>query len=119
MLLQVDIAELHAALVYALNPNCKLTAAEFQDHEITFVHGSEPDQSFATGNVYSPNGQLLNRLLEGWCVGRNRHLERRVRFGRVSRRMLGNGWEPFEFTANRESERVGGMPVGQQLAVLQ
>src|SRR5438105_284418 len=33
--------------------------------------------------------------------------------------MLYDGWKPFEFTAHRESERIRGMPMSQQLAVPQ
>src|ERR1700730_7162451 len=43
VLLQVDIAELHAALVDALNPNRELAASQFQNQQIGFMHRSDPD----------------------------------------------------------------------------
>ena len=52
MLLQVDVAELHTALINTLNPNDKLVTAQFQDQEITFMDGSRPNQSFAISYIH-------------------------------------------------------------------
>jgi hypothetical protein len=76
MLLQIDIAKLHTAPINALNPNDKLATAQFQDQEITFIDGSGPNKRFAASNVYSPNRQLLNRLLERRLISGNRSLTR-------------------------------------------
>ena len=97
----------------------KLTAAELQDQEITFVHGPESNESFTTGDIYSSDSQLLNRLFERKFIRGNRYLNRLIRFHWISCRMFDNKRKPLEFTTNRESKGIRGTPVGQQLAVLQ
>jgi|SRR6266478_1665874 len=118
MLLQVDVAELHTALINTLNPNDKLVTAQFQDQEITFMDGSRPNQSFAISYIHCAYGQLLNGLLERQRISSNRRrtwLSRRDH----SRRMFGDRRETLEFAPNRHPERIGGAAMGQQLTVFQ
>jgi hypothetical protein len=118
VLLQVDVAELHTALINTLNPNDKLVTTQFQDQEITFMDGSRPNQSFAISYIHCAYGQLLNGLLERQHISSNRRriwLSRRAR----GRRMFGDRGETFEFAANPHPERIGGASMGQQLTVFQ
>src|ERR1700757_4976440 len=113
MLLQVDVAELHTALINTLNPNDKLVTAQFQDQEITFMDGSGPNQRFPISYIHCADRQLLNGLLGRLHVSNNRRriwLSRRAH----SRRMFGNRRETLEFAPNRDSKRIGGASMGQQ-----
>jgi hypothetical protein len=118
MLLQVDVAELHTALINTLNPNDKLVTAQFQDQEITFVDRSRPNQSFAISYIHGAYGQLLNGLLERQHISSNRRCIWQSRRAH-SRRMFGDRRETLEFAPNRDSERIGGAAMGQQLTVFQ
>ena len=83
--------------------------AQFQDQEITFMDGSGSDESFPTSNVYSPNRQLLNGLLERRLISANRYLNRLNWLisllwltwrDRGSNRVFGDRRKTFEGTAN-------------------
>jgi len=114
MLLQIDIAKLHTAPINALDPNDKLATAQLKDQEITFIDRSGSDKRFATGNIYSPNRQLLNGLLERRLISGNRSLSRLdwlislLWLTRSSNWMLGDERKTLEGTANCHSERIGG-----------
>src|SRR5258706_5380950 len=114
MLLQIDIAKLHTAPINALNPDDKLATAQLQDQDVSFMARSRSDKRFATGNVYSANRQLLNRLLERRLISGNRFLSRLdllislLWLTRSNNWMLGDKRKTLEGTANRHSKRIGG-----------
>src|SRR5258706_6009882 len=116
VLLEIDVAELHTALINTLNPNDKLVTGQFQDQEITFMDRSGTNQGFPISNIYRTDRQLLNGLLERQHINSNR---RRIWLsGRVhSRRMFSDRGETFEFAANPHPERIGGASMGLQLTV--
>jgi len=112
VLLQIDVAELHTALINTLNPDDKLVTAQFQDQEITFMDGSGSDQSFAISNIYCADRKLLNRLLERQHI--NSTGQRIWLSGRVhNRSMFGDRGKTLEFATNCDPERIGGASMGQ------
>jgi hypothetical protein len=118
VLLEIDVAELHAALINTLNPNDKLVTGQFQDQEITFMDRSGTNQSFPISNVHRADGQLLNGLLKRQHFSNNRQrilLSRRTH----RRRMFGDRGKTLEFASNCDPERIGVAAMGQQLTVFQ
>jgi hypothetical protein len=117
VLLQIDVAELHTALINTLNPNDKLVTVKFQNQEITFMDGPGPNQSFAISNIHCADRQLLNGLLERQHISSNRR--RTWLSQRAHNRMFGDRWETLEFASNCDPERIGVAAMGQQLTVFQ